>query len=384
MPAFLLYINQPADNQSSIQIPGTIFFSASPFKFENGTLVITDNQPSDSSPNSIKRRIENYLKVKANAVNTLKSQCVINKECIDGEKTTIDYNIVKEKVSKSFPAKLTSSTKIKVYNVGQANCIYLHKNPNYGRILIDVGIDKSWIKNNTIKPSHDFVSRNFDYINRIKPNIVILSHWDLDHILGVCLLKEKIFPVVWLAPDISQREPVPIGALRLAYYLYLCNKLLMVGHSFDRELFWENNCISIYKGESYLKNHLKDNEIANNHGLIVKLKFNNLDMVFPGDCMYDAWPDSIHIKSHQYDFLMIPHHGSANNNLETPNCIHDAMKHIYAVCSYGKGNPHGHPDYKGHLETLKTEYGYKIYETPNCQYIEISSKNNSHIKINVK
>ena len=60
---------------------------------------------------------------------------------------------------------------------------------------------------------------------KINPNVVFLSHWDDDHILGCVYSKRGLFDCKWVAPEIQKNA---IGARRLAVYLSVKGKLTLI------------------------------------------------------------------------------------------------------------------------------------------------------------
>ena len=95
---------------------------------------------------------------------------------------------------------------------------------------------------------------------RIKPDIVFLSHWDDDHIMGCVYAQKDVFDCPWIAPEITKNA---IGAKRLAKYLSVKGKLILIKRDSnkDRKLTTvksknKDRKISFYLGQNKRKNVL--------------------------------------------------------------------------------------------------------------------------------
>jgi competence protein ComEC len=95
---------------------------------------------------------------------------------------------------------------------------------------------------------------------------------------------------------------------------------------------------------------------ANNNSLVLRITYGSVSFLLPGDMETEerttvgAWPRSTVLK--------VAHHGSHNG---TDFAFAKAVSPAYAVISYGKGNPYGHP----HAEALAAlrSTGTKILQT---------------------
>lgn len=321
---------------------GFTFFSASPFIYKNRTLkVLTEDENFDANINNYRYKNKSDLK------NVVK-RCALSARAIQ------EY----------IPSSELKGN-IKVYNVGQAACSYLVSHSH--RIMLDIGVDKRFLYQQAAnEKAPEVIRNNYQSIQKCQPEVVILSHWDTDHILGVCLLNKKI-SALWIAPDISERTGnIPVGTIRLYYYLCNKNKLLSVLGRDKGQCFYSNNCLAIYKGPSKGRNK------NNNHGLIVVFGSSTCNaekIIFPGDCEYSAWPDKLKINQNFYSVLIVPHHG-AKMVLEDSTMGQQDFRKRTAIFSYGLGNQYGHPSGE-HVLKLKNRYGYDVFGTAEYNYIEI-------------
>lgn len=89
--------------------------------------------------------------------------------------------VIKKEMERVF--NLCKKIHVKIYNVRQANCIYLCFGRKH-RVLFDVGVPKR-PKSTSLDRKEKNVQNSMVAIGRMMPCMVILSHWDIDHIKGV-------------------------------------------------------------------------------------------------------------------------------------------------------------------------------------------------------
>ena len=79
--------------------------------------------------------------------------------------------------------------------------------------MFDIGVDKKWLyEDGTSENAPSVIKKNYNDICKCSPKVMFLSHWDADHIIGVSLLRNG-FPNLWVAPDILERETIPMGGV---------------------------------------------------------------------------------------------------------------------------------------------------------------------------
>ena len=318
---------------------GTKIFSASPFQIERYVLVFLKEEMM------INKSIEDKIKLIDELWDTFYQKVMLH-----------NVEDVKDKYADIIDKKYDSLT---VYNVGQGNFVYLHANNNYYKVAFDVGID---IKCNNYN----------DNIEKLLPDAIILSHWDLDHILGIKLLKDNVMSISWLAPDIKELEgKSSLSARRLAAYLAKNEKLCMISKDFNNKNVFKGKYNELYKGSGTGKY----STINNNHGLLLKLCMNGFDVILPGDCEYSAWPQKISFFKNKYDVMVLPHHGGSM--LKKIN--KDVKPYMLGIVSYGEGNNYKHPS-GDMLLFLKDYYNCDVIGTVKCKYIKVKFENN-YIKV---
>lgn len=153
--AKLILENIP-ENKNFGKFTGNVIFAASPILVKRGNIVFFNYDTTDEVSQVLRK-----YKVK-------QFDEVIRKHILRQSDSS-------SKLVKSISTKNLSGV---IYGVGQGNFIKL----NCGNeiILFDVGftISEDYEMNPIIKNSSEIV-------HSIEPNVVILSHWDLDHIIGV-------------------------------------------------------------------------------------------------------------------------------------------------------------------------------------------------------
>lgn len=330
---------------------GDVIFSASPMEFKKRKLEIIDKSVPDIVKNVVKKT---YELSHANKVN-------------EDNKVEILYPIINNII------KDTTPESVKVYKVGQANCNYIYFD-NKKRIMFDVGY--SYIKEDSDKSK---ISKR-QPPSRCKPDLVILSHWDLDHILGVVLCEPEIFDINWIAPDMENlpKNQYSVSASRLAKYLCWKNKLLLIDEDLNSKDIFYSESFQIWKGAGnkderkccriVYRNETKKLSKANNFGLIVILNKNDNNVLLSGDCEYQMHPCEIYNSNIRYKYMIVPHHGS-KMKLICPKQKNKNNGEDYAFISFGY-NYYGHYDaeHKAFLEdmgynvktTKESDKGYKI------------------------
>ena len=348
LPCKLMPLNSGFDS-SAKTLRGISFFSSSPFIYKGRTLVFLngDNEDIpeellDCQAKETMKRIRNQSQIEANRLN--------------------EY----------LPSRRSKGT-IKIYNVGQAECSYFTSN-SY-KIMFDIGVDKKWLyEDGTSENAPSVIKKNYNDICKCSPKVMFLSHWDADHIIGVSLLRDG-FPNLWVAPDILERETIPMGTARLHNYLCYKKQLLTVLRECNGRRFYCSDFLSIYKGNPNRE------DANNNHGIIVVIGGNdymNERIIFPGDCEYEAWPENLDITRNPYEVLIVPHHGAAMA-LGNPSLGSLSCEKKFAIFSYGKGNQYGHPSGE-HVLKLRNIYNYEVVGVAEYQYIQITINSDAHIK----
>lgn len=340
-------------------------FSASPFRFARNTIDFV---------------LDGLTKEETNEINQLKQMCetlyswqglsdivLHNQEDIDNHISSFS-GCPESNQKKPFVGSL------KIYNVGQANCAYIRNDNNLYTMMIDIGADKRFIRRKIIHESDalaengKMIERNYRYIGNTHPKVIILTHWDMDHLLGVCLLDKESFQATWIAPDVAENNRMALFLKRLILYLYQSHSLLMIGKEFNGEKVWSNDFISIYKGITGIRGRSSKSKKNNDQGMIVTIKN---EIIFPGDCAYLAWPRELDISRHTYQYLIVPHHGGEVGDIPDNLMKEDDLKrNKCAIFSYGYLNQYNHP-YPSHANKIVQKYKYERVDLRDYPYMII-------------
>ena len=312
---FNVQIHNYSDSTSNKDvINGTELFSASPLIAKNKTLVF--NPGSKTDPNC---KLLDKLYTKSN-LNSITGHAI-------------------NKISNLSPIESFLSNKLKsvqgmVYSVGLANNSKIILKDNTGNtfeFLYDLG--KTYLKSVLKRPEVKsgitlFKSSHFD--------AVILSHWDIDHILAIGDYDPRSLynrNKLWIAPDINMLllNEVSTSALRLACYIsQSCNTFLFndPGSNIKFNVPYDN--FQIWQGKAHSSGTATH---QNNIGLLINIfgageyhvtsgimhtsvtqaylnntSNSNIDLLMCGDCVYDNWPDVL--KDQEHNILWVPHHGT--------------------------------------------------------------------------
>lgn len=268
------------DDDEIVMYDGILELSASPVRYENGTLLFFTNR---SVPQEILNKINDF--------------------CRD----TIFQNSTDDVIQRILSDiwKNEKINTIDCYNLGKGNADYIHGYSS--SMLYDIGY--SYREYPKRKGKYNYY-RACNAIRHVHPSCVLLSHWDMDHILGCVYAKQRIFDVPWIAPSLMNEgtKKYSINAYRLARYLYFLNNLYLVdclrGPLQIANVYTKDGVICLYLGGG---NDAKISA-ANRQGLYIEIYSRNIHIVLSGDVpykcmMHQLWDCNI-------DYLHVPHHCS--------------------------------------------------------------------------
>ena len=276
----------------------------------------------------------------------------------------IANNEIVDKLNEIFDERINEA-KIDIYNVAQANFINCILN-NKKNVLFDVGVTRS--KSDRESKA---VQASLNEISKILINGIILSHWDLDHILGIAYAHNSAKDCTWIAPDFRKlydANKYPLSVLRLCNFLIRNRKgcLCLVDTSQNKKKFYvsKDDKISIWLGEPKSSNGINR---ANNGGLLLKIE-NRKSILLTGDCENNIH----HINSYSsgLDYIVIPHHGS---KMSFPKAR--GKKDAIAYVSYGEKRGHCNLDNnlfkKYKRRNFKKLYRTKMLNGTNVKYTAV-------------
>ena len=229
---------------------------------------------------------------------------------------------------------------IDIYNLGHGNADYIVSSKK--RILYDIGLPRSELSLNSYKKTKSA-------FKKLKPNLVIISHWDTDHYRGCVYARNSIFDVMWIAPQLD--KTINTNLFRLAAYLKVKKKLMLVSRK-QAGIFQvnsNNNLLKIRMGGG--KGTSDYVSPKNREGLYIELlRRDNTSSILAGDVPYNSMDTNIFNK--ELTFLHVPHHCS---KMKLDN-LQKSIGGKYAIIS-SKLQPNGnYTDNSQHLVELKNKF----------------------------
>ncbi len=228
--------------------------------------------------------------------------------------------------------------KARIYNVGNGNCIYLKGRNSFGKLnlLYDIGyyctIPAKRIRNTSYQPS-------VNAIRHLRPQCIILSHWDSDHFFGCAYADTDIFRCKWITPNLDKNTNV--SARRVARYLQVMKKIIFVDRASGRQIARVRGIhseLKLYIGE---KKSGKDRKITdcNKEGIVLEYVnygySGNIHTLMAGDVPYESIPSIANFSGNTtYDYLIVPHHGA---EMDTNLLSNTSKKNGYAIICAKQG-----------------------------------------------
>lgn len=250
-------------------------------------------------------------------------------------------------------------TSSRVYKVGNGNLINIIGQKGYQRfdLIFDVGYHLREYPYGK-RFCYGAAIRDFQHVT---PDVVFLSHWDNDHIMGCVYGRRELFDCPWIAPEIEKKNA--ISARRLAAYLTTKGKLTIIKREATArqlaKIVTSNSTVSFFLGENKKKHSITKENCG---GMVIEISTQAVESLFCGDVPYEAVETEIWGKRFGgYDNLVVPHHGSSMDC--SPLKIKAKGRAI--VCGDGTSNrPH-----KKHVGALKAGgAGYCIEVTEHAAY----------------
>lgn len=284
---------------SNIRLNGIVEYAASPFVFKNRTIHISTD--AKEHPKSIDAD-------KQAKIESAYHDCLL--ECMRATKTQDVGSAV------SHALKDVDIECLEVYSVGTANAMLLHGCNNTSgktrQIIFDIGVRATAIP----IQNHSFIK----CFRRLRPDIVILSHWDSDHVFGCAYGSKFLFLCPWIAPDPSLSNwKICAGSERVACYLACLKKLFLCNDTGSQitKVSGDHSSLEIWQGAGRPDGQItKQNRV----GLILLIRYKNtrpdciyrnhleeIEALLPGDVPYSSFPDPPFSTDH-VRVLAVPHH----------------------------------------------------------------------------
>ena len=243
---------------------------------------------------------------------------------------------------------------VDIYNVGKGNADYIRGSKR--RILYDIGYDHL-LRYPSRHIDQERFPRAVTAIRHLKPHCVILSHWDLDHIIGCAYAPQRIFAVKWIAPTLDAGK---VNAIRLARYLNLFHNLCLVDRTQPNKLIAQahsgSTSVSLWLGQG--NDHRKITK-PNCEGLVLEINdhHTNRNFLFSGDVPYVCMPYGLFNRK-TYHFLHVPHHCSSMTLSPLARCANN-MGTLAVITSYNVNDRRC----INHDQLLRQKYDSVLYVT---------------------
>ncbi|MFM9535361.1 hypothetical protein [Lysinibacillus sp. IITD104] len=321
-------------------IKGTLLFSASPIIRKGRRLIFGEKASTD---------IEQHF-------NQLLSQEQENWIVNNGDE-------VKEQFEQALNLSQYNDLEINViiYSVGQGNWIQV-EGMDKGNEIFSLCFDIGFTITETSTLYEDAIKQAA--LEAKKSNLIMLSHWDLDHILGVSKFSNIDYEKTWIVPQII--DTASESSKRLAVYIAKESNInaVFAADTFNGTVIFKSDYFVLGKGQGNQSGKkmtigntyswkTKYNNL-NNLGLILEVKNNGHSMLLPGDCEYIEFPQ---LFMKLYNTIVVPHHGAAVEGVALPDrSVHCSE----AIACVNRKKSRGYPK-KKHVDILENHKGYKVH-----------------------
>lgn len=223
-------------------------------------------------------------------------------------------------------------------NVGQASLAFGYTEKNERKAVFDLGI-----RSVNSKPRRHQVETR---LGKIDGNgVVILSHFDQDHICGFRYLSDQAKQRVWIMPTPRQFPSSTERNLLAFLEGAICVHLPDIDYDQTPFRKQEHTCtvgnIEIYQGNAKKKD--KNQSTSEKARCLICLVKGKKSMLFPGDCLYQEFPCKFSV-----EYMAVPHH-SCHYQDNIKNVSLDTLQQV--VVHAGPHRGYKHPDLN-HVEKL--------------------------------
>ncbi len=239
-----------------------------------------------------------------------------------------------------FKAIKPNKVEVKVFDIGQGNWNEINFD-NQTLICYDFGSSSSRklsdIIRNHVCPQVQQMRINSVLDEKILNKILIISHWDIDHYIGLKSLSDiqiKSFKFCIVPNRIENETSARIveKLKRNTIVIPIEMNSRIQGESSSRlTIEYNSKVLKLFKGTKCRN--------RNKRGILLSLHFNKQDFVFPGDHHYNQIDDYImNLCTSKHYNLVIPHHGGNAGNYRLLNNIRNGSFGIIST-----GRRYGHP-----------------------------------------
>lgn len=256
---------------------------------------------------------------------------------------------------------------IDIYNVGHGNADYIVGGSK--RILYDIGYQYRKVPSLT-KPLFPKATGSFA---RLKPGLVVISHWDSDHFMGCVYASDDVFDVNWIAPTLTSAadKSFSLNAFRLAAFLKAIGKLMLIDRASGCGTFYNtdiyaDHVLVLKMGESS-KPETRNITVRNREGLFIEIYGKEhgreyVETVLAGDVPYNSMFGSL-FSSPKLRFMHVPHHCSEMilDKLKTSMWTNDFSHAIISTDKDKTGTSYN--ENAAHRRELGKKFGTHVHYT---------------------
>ena len=263
--------------------------------------------------------------------------------------------------------KLFSSvqkSQLRIYRVGQANAVsgWNMINGAYHEFAFDLGYPLPF--NLVFEPNKSVADKDksgtwdINNIRSLNPELIMISHWHMDHYLASGTLNHKVFngskAAIWIAPEYKYTKKNDYCTDRLVAFLIKSKHIL----------FFRKN--THYIVDNYMLCQGSGNN-PNSSGLILSLN----KVLLTADCDCQFWPDALLNHAQNLQYLTVPHHGSAKlfdeKSADANICkifIKERLRQKAYICVGYNNWGHPDPDVKEYYQKKK-KFNVVLTNDPN-------------------
>lgn len=258
------------------------------------------------------------------------------------------------------PNRVTALKGMRVFDVGQGDCIGLRDQKNNVFCYVDYGglgdhPDKA-------NPSHTASRMPVKQGNAFVS--IILTHWDKDHYWSAVKKNQAAKKCLWLVPRQHASPQAVLFAGQLNNARCWPESIGQQAHSFRVNA---DTDVEIRKCDKF--NAQAVTEDRNKTGLAIALvrrnrTAGNAMMILSGDCAFDLVPNlpSVPIRA-----IVAYHHGSSTHwTSSTANAISSSCSSYRMVYSFGQNNGFGHPK-RANYKNCTPHWDAHAATTPNVR-----------------
>ena len=252
---------------------------------------------------------------------------------------------------------------------GQGDSIVI-QTPSHQVHLIDTGPNDTFF-NGILDAGENCIKPFLESIQISTLNSILISHPHLDHYGGAFNLIKHFKILEWM--DSHPNKPAPL-------YLELLQKIneqSIPYHPIDtnQTIQYDSKIQIDILNPTPFSNIIPQKEKTNNRSIVLKLSYEKIIFLFPGDIEKDKEIELVkkYGKKIKAQILKSPHHGSHTSNSEF---FLKSVEPEIIIVSCGKNNPYHHP----HPSIIKQfqKLGIPFYRTDENGHIQITTNGKNY------